>query len=538
MTTSDSDDEEEGVATTQEDQGEIKKDSLRGSLPGSLQHFLSAVGVVNPAHPSSSQSMGTNSNSLAGPLSNSVNRDGLPNNNSNNGTSSPSIFESSLDLTPERLRFVFSIFDTDKDDRIDYESLRKGLDFAGNSVADEESFQKLVESLDLDQSGDISFGEFCEGMRMLMLRDLYRRSPQRDVDIEVMDYNTVKLEHLVVNAPVTQDGSVKSIDAKDFYFQERPNWVQTRWIIVRNSPLAMQHLAVFYSLHPLSLEDALSPHSHRAKAEQYTSHYFIMCPYFTMEYEAILLPPKETPHQRLIYAIPKFIGWCLGGFPNRRHRQQQQNQSGGNQPTTRLSCIRVNMTSIFVKMPKNDTMILHVHALKHSPHLGQRVKKELERSYSKLRQYDAQYLVYALLDEAVDALEPIISRVKQEIQDEREFLLATHYNSLDRIHHLKSELTKVNQKLKPFMRLLTHVIEDDAISPGATIYLRDVLDNLEGFDEEFRHLLNTCASVDDDAEKFQSRQMDKTLYTLTVISAVFLPAQFLTGTLFFVLRIV
>lgn len=177
MTTSDGDDKEEGAAAL-DAQGEIKKDSLRRSLPGSLQHFLSAVGVVNPAHPSSSQSMGTNSNSLAAPLSSSVNRDRLPNNNNNNnGTSSPSIFESSLDLTPERLRFVFSIFDTDKDDRIDYESLRKGLDFAGKSVADEESFRKLVDCLDLDQSGDISFDEFCEGMRMLMLRDLYRRSP-------------------------------------------------------------------------------------------------------------------------------------------------------------------------------------------------------------------------------------------------------------------------------------------------------------------------------------------------------------------------
>ena len=81
------------------------------------------------------------------------------------------------------------------------------------------------------------------------------------------------------------------------------------------------------------------------------------------------------------------------------------------------------------------------------------------------------------------------------------------------------------------MRLLTHVIEDDAISPGATIYLRDVLDNLEGCDEEVRQLLLNCEAVDDDADKFQSKQMDQTLYTLTVISAVFLPAQFLTGKL-------
>ena len=509
-----------------------KNESLRGSLPGSLQRFLSHVGVVNPAHPSSNSQHGGGGSSHDAFHGDTNGVSSIP------GASSPFIFESSLDLTPERLRFVFSIFDTDQDDRIDYDSLRQGIDFAGNSVTDEESFQKLIECLDVDQSGDISFEEFCDGMRLLVLRDLYRRTHGKEgdgtalnnVDIEMLDYNTIRLERHVVGRPVVEGGSIKSMDAKDFYFQERPDWVQTRWIVVRNSPLAMQHLAVMYALHPLALEDAMSPDSHRPKAEAYTSHYFIMCPYFTMIWEEVPVIPIATRQKRLICAVPNLIRWCLNGFSG-RSQQSKQSTTGNKKQKTRLSSIRVNMTSMFVKMPKNDTMITLVHSdtIHATQHLGERVKQDLELSYSKLRQYDAQYLVYALLDEAVDAIEPVIERVKEEIQDEQKVLLATHYDSLDRIHHIKSELTRVSQKLKPFMRLLTHVIEDDAISPGATIYLRDVLDNLEGFDEEVRQLLVTCESVDDDADKFQSRQMDKTLYTLTVVSAVFLPAQFLTG---------
>ena len=86
-----------------------------------------------------------------------------------------------------------------------------------------------------------------------------------------------------------------------------------------------------------------------------------------------------------------------------------------------------------------------------------------------------------------------------------------------------------SKKLKPFLRLLTHVLENDALSPSATIYLRNVCDNLEGCNETVNKLLSECEQVDSEAEKFQARQMDKTLYTLTVISAIFLPAQFLTG---------
>jgi Mg2+ and Co2+ transporter CorA len=62
-----------------------------------------------------------------------------------------------------------------------------------------------------------------------------------------------------------------------------------------------------------------------------------------------------------------------------------------------------------------------------------------------------------------------------------------------------------------------------------SVFLRDVLDNLSIFDEELREVIRDCAKIDVEAEKYQQRQVDATLYTLTVISAVFLPAQFLTG---------
>ena len=57
----------------------------------------------------------------------------------------------------------------------------------------------------------------------------------------------------------------------------------------------------------------------------------------------------------------------------------------------------------------------------------------------------------------------------------------------------------------------------------------DVLDNLEIHDEDVKSLIAKCESVDEEAEKLQAKKMDATLYTLTVVSAVFLPAQFLTG---------
>lgn len=530
------------MATTTRDVEEGGSSSIRLSsrLAEPLQNFLSEVGVVNTSRHAEEQ----------------------PNNNASTRSAPPSIFESSLDLTPERLRYVFERFDTDEDGKLSYESLRNGLDFAGAPAAtDEASFSKLIEHLDMDQSGDISFPEFCEGLRLLMLRDLFRRTQkvveqaeqtdQGAATLEVMDYDTVRFERKTV---VNDDGGGEKqgrtgahgqegdnnnneqhlLDATDFYFNHQPDWVQTRWVHVsggryNSGALTMQLLAVMYALHPLALEDALSPDSHRPKAELYTSHYFLMVPYFSIQWREAVTPAEASRSRKWVCAVPNLIRrwFCNKGYQPRTNSSIKKNK------TTQIASIHSHMASVFVNTPASDTMITYVWSGNDSSddRLWQRVQQDLEFSYSKLRQYDAQYLVYALLDEAVDAIDPIVAAVASELEQERQRLRTSKFDSLDRIHFFKQELYKVSQKLKPFMRLLTHVIEDDAISPGATIYLRDVLDNLEGCDEEVRQLLLHCEAVDDDADKFQSRQMDQTLYTLTVISAVFLPAQFLTGKL-------
>jgi hypothetical protein len=196
-----------------------------------------------------------------------------------------SIFESSFDLTEDRLKYVFTMFDTDEDGRISYPSLRRGLELhtAGSAFAgtllDEKSFNELVKILDLDGSDDITFEEFSQGIRLLMLRALLHAPRQVDDTalIEVMDYDATRLERRIVKNGSEKEmyisDQVQQIEATDFYFQDRPDWVTTRWINVSGvtSSLTMKRLAVKYMLHPLALEDALSPSTHRPKAEVYSN---------------------------------------------------------------------------------------------------------------------------------------------------------------------------------------------------------------------------------------------------------------------------
>ncbi|KAL3918307.1 MAG: hypothetical protein SGARI_007502 [Bacillariaceae sp.] len=81
-----------------------------------------------------------------------------------NGTGS--IFETSFDLTEERLQRLFDLFDKDQDGNISYEQMKNGLKYHGlANLSDDATFNQLMLYLDRDKSGDISFEEFSEGIR-------------------------------------------------------------------------------------------------------------------------------------------------------------------------------------------------------------------------------------------------------------------------------------------------------------------------------------------------------------------------------------
>ena len=443
------------------------------------------------------------------------------------------ILESNYDLSQERLRYLFNKFDTDQDDKISYDGLKKGLeiqagldDFLTDSV-----FRQVVAFLDQDNSGDVSFHEFVEGTRLLMLRSLFssdERSGRVGAPFEVLDYDLARLQ--LTNVGSKKDNSVE--EKNGFFFNVRPQWVQTRWInIDRASTITadsgestMKKIAAKYTIHPLALEDALSS-AIRPKAEVFSGHYLIIFPVFSLDTDGVAMKPNTALSQ-----LPNNICdcCCLSFFPFNRFCKKRPRRFS---TRPQVSNVTVECVSIFVNIPKNDTIITFNNNGTSDTRRDywDRVKRELAKGYSKLRQYNAQYLTYALLDLAADHLLPILSIFRQELVRERKYLKKDNYKSLSRVYQLQKELEKIRKHIKPFTRLLIHVIEDDTITPDVTIYLRDVYDNLDSADDDVNELIDECQALADLADKYHARRMDSTLYTLTVVSSVFLPAQFLTG---------
>ena len=414
---------------------------------------------------------------------------GLINENEN-----ATVFESSIDLSPERLSFIYHTFDTDHNGKISYEELRKGIEFwADISSHDltELEFNALVEYLDADGSKDISEEEFGNGLRMIALRRLFSSHVPIGSPINIVDYVNVKM----------QSSTVKTLEEHHtFCTQQRPDWVQNRWIDTigdgENAAITLQRLAVKYLLHPLAVEDALEEH-HRPKVDSFPTHLHLMIPIIS------LTTTDATTH----------------------HDETKSR----NAPTT-----KVEMVSIFVNIPRNDTLITFRKKKKtdkaeENTNTWSRIKKGLQKTYSKLRQYDCQYLLYGMLDAAVDRVPPIIKQWNEIIEDEKKWLVSTRYINVDRVANIREEIVRMVRQLKPFQRVLTHVIEDDAICQGATIYLKDVKDNLERSVDDLKEMIEQCNLMNLEYEKFHQGSMDRRLYFMTVVTSIFLPAQFLTG---------
>jgi len=503
------------------------KKSRRSVLYGNEGHDL---GSMNSIQSHASQNL----NALAKYLISAKSSSYVDDVDSDNKNKETQLLGSNFDISEERLRYIFNRFDSDHNGQISYESFMKGLEmqYDTNDSISGDAFKDLVEFLDEDNSGTISFEEFSDGTRLLMLRALFSNDHEHGregLKFEVLDYDMTKLEKANIGYKSHIDTKADGVKAKyGFFFNYRPEWVQTRWInidrsstdTVESAVSTMKKLAAKYKFHPLAIEDALSP-SIRPKAETFASHYLIIFPVLSLEVER---PPLTRPKSAREMLPKRFC--CCSSLP---FKVFSKNQNFTDRP--QIAKVNVECVSIFVTVPNHNTIVtLNNNGTSDTRRdYWHRVKKELNKGYSKLRQYDAQHLTYVLLHEAAEQLVPIIATMRDEVSREREYLKHDKYKSLSRVYQVRRELEKIRKKMKPFTRLLMHVVEDDTIAPGATIYLRDVHDNLEGISDDVNELIDECLACADVADKFHSRRMDRTLYTLTVVSAVFLPAQFLTG---------
>merc|ERR1712007_102776 len=92
------------------------------------------------------------------------------------------------------------------------------------------------------------------------------------------------------------------------------------------------------------------------------------------------------------------------------------------------------------------------------------------------------------------------------------------------------ELIDLVRSIRPLRQIVRHLIEDKNEFHFVTrLYLENVEDAIGQALDDFAVLQELASTLQRRVESEQDRQMNNTMFFLSIITAIFLPAQFITG---------
>lgn len=160
------------------------------------------------------------------------------------------------------------------------------------------------------------------------------------------------------------------------------------------------------------------------------------------------------------------------------------------------------------------------------------IRERIRNGKGRIRNMDADYLTYALIDAIVDNYFIILEKIGEKIEGiEEELLINPKPEILQAIHSLKREMIFLRKSVWPLREIISGLErgESSLIEKSTLIYLRDVydhtiqvIDTIEAFRDMLSGMLDTYLSS-------VSNRMNDVMKVLTVIATIFIPLTFIAG---------
>jgi len=292
-------------------------------------------------------------------------------------------------------------------------------------------------------------------------------------DVSIIDYGNGRSERIdkITDLPAVLEAG-------------RPDWANVRWINVvgLHDPDVLSCLAEDYDLHPLAME-AVVQASSRPKVETYG--------------QPEIGRPRYFLAARMLY---------------------QDNQTR-EVISEQISVFAGPHTIITFQQRSGD--------------VWEAVRERIKNPASRFHECGPGYLLFALLDAAVDALFPLLDGYAERIESiEDRILNDTADNTIiAEVHRLKRELMLLRREAWPMRELIRSVLEQDStlMEEQTRVYLRDVGDHAVSaieLIETYRELAQGLAEAWMSAV---SNKMNEIMKVLTIVAALFIPISFLAG---------
>ncbi len=160
------------------------------------------------------------------------------------------------------------------------------------------------------------------------------------------------------------------------------------------------------------------------------------------------------------------------------------------------------------------------------------VRNRLHDGRGAIRNHEADYLFYCLLDSVIDSYYPFIDNLADELdQIDESITLQLADGSFDRLHHLRAQLLTLRRIIRPHRDMVNQLIRDEyaLIKPETRIFLRDCYDHVIHVIDSAETYNEAANGIRDYYMTMVSNKMNEIMKVLTIMSSIFIPLSFIVG---------
>lgn len=162
----------------------------------------------------------------------------------------------------------------------------------------------------------------------------------------------------------------------------------------------------------------------------------------------------------------------------------------------------------------------------------EQLRKRIRGPIGRVRQFGADYLVYAVIDAVIESYYPILEKIKGRLDAVEEMFIDAHgADVIHYIHELKTTLLVLHSAIWPIHDVLLALNHEDVscFTPATSHFLRDCQDQAKRVTElsEFYRLL--ASDLMNTYLAFSDNRANQIMKVLTMVATIFIPLSFVAG---------
>ena len=160
------------------------------------------------------------------------------------------------------------------------------------------------------------------------------------------------------------------------------------------------------------------------------------------------------------------------------------------------------------------------------------IRARIEKPGSRLRELEASFLSYALIDAIVDHCFPVLEHYGDRLEELEDLVLdQPTRGTINEIHKIKRELLLLRRAVWPMREVVNTMQREphECMTEITRTYMRDVYDHVIQIMDIIETYREVGTSLTETYMTSMSNRLSEVMKVLTIIGTIFIPLTFLAG---------